>query len=121
MKQKPPRNAARGAFSFLELQVALVLFGIALAGLVPLVVMQSKHLKRIEGRLDHRTTYYLAPSSDDWASKLGAPATIETTDPGEGSSSPATNPVYELNVLSFDRSATSETVQARVGLIEIPD
>ncbi len=71
-----------GGFSFLELQVAFVLLGIALAGLIPLVVMQSKHLKKLEARLDHEETHYLAPSTDEWARKLGVAASIELEDPG---------------------------------------
>src|SRR3972149_1390366 len=39
--------APRRGFSLLELQVAFVLFGIALAGLGPLVVMQSRQLQRL--------------------------------------------------------------------------
>lgn len=77
-------------FSFLELQVAFVLLGIALAGLIPLVVMQSKHLKRLEARLDHQTTHYLAPSTDEWARKLGVAASIELEDPGPLPSPPVT-------------------------------
>ena len=77
-----PKIAARPGFSFLELQVAFVLFGIALAGLCPLVVMQSKQLRQLENRLDDQTTYYLVPSTDAWAGKLGAAASIATEDPG---------------------------------------
>jgi prepilin-type N-terminal cleavage/methylation domain-containing protein len=46
------KQSTRRGFSFLELQVALILLGIALAGLIPLVVMQSKQLKLIEQRWD---------------------------------------------------------------------
>jgi len=75
-------DGMRAAFSFLELQVAFVVFGIALAGLCPLVMMQSKQLAKIDGWLSPQTTYYLVPSSDAWARKLGAVAMIQTLDPG---------------------------------------
>lgn len=73
---------ARPGFSFLELQVAFIVFGIALSGLYPLVVMQSRQLKKIEDRFNDQTAYYLVPASDPWARKLGAAATIQTQDPG---------------------------------------
>ncbi|MBN1590906.1 MAG: type II secretion system protein [Pirellulales bacterium] len=95
---KSPRlsNADRPGFSFLELQVALILLGIAFAALVPLVVMQQRQLKELERLHDHHTTgdvertdyvpttYYLTPvviqdrtpSAGRWARKLGARAMI---------------------------------------------
>ena len=73
---------ARRAFTLLELQVAFIVFGFALAGLYPLVIMQSKQLTKIESRFNPATTYYLTPSSDEWARKLGATATRSATDPG---------------------------------------
>jgi prepilin-type N-terminal cleavage/methylation domain-containing protein len=81
MPGKPLNDPLRAGFSFLELQVALVIFGIALAGLGPLVVMQSRQLGKLESRFDHRTTHYLVPSSSAWARKLGASASICTEAP----------------------------------------
>jgi hypothetical protein len=114
------RRATRDGFSFLELEVSLVLLGIALAGLVPLGVMQSKQIKNLESRLDHRSTYYLAPSSNVWARKLGAGATIETEQPG---TAPSSEPEkhYALTVLALTKSLTSETVSVRVQAEEIPE
>jgi hypothetical protein len=76
------RRIGRPGFSILEFQVALVLFGLALSGLYPLVVMRSRQLKKFEERLSPQTTYYLVPSPDLWAQKLGAAATMQTQDPG---------------------------------------
>ena len=78
----------RHGFSLVELQVAFVVFAIAVAGLGPLVVMQSKHLKKIEDRFNPKTTYYLVPSSDEWARKLGAGASVKTQDPGPAPAPP---------------------------------
>lgn len=78
MRKRHPR----AGFSFVELQVAFVVFAISMAGLCPLVVMQSKHLKRIEGRFSHNNTYYLKPSNDAWARKLGTGASLLTSNPG---------------------------------------
>lgn len=82
MKRKSLKYAFRPGFSFLELQVAFVLLAIALAGLGPLVVMQSRQLKTLESRFSDQTTHYLVPPEDAWAAKLGAPAAVETEDPG---------------------------------------
>ncbi|MCR4412673.1 MAG: prepilin-type N-terminal cleavage/methylation domain-containing protein, partial [Thermoguttaceae bacterium] len=60
------------AFSMVELQVALALLGIALAGVVPLVVVQSKQIRRLEAHLDDDVTYYVTPPPERWASRLGA-------------------------------------------------
>lgn len=82
MSFNPSKYTLRIGFSLLELQVAFVVFGIALAGLGPLVVMQSRQVRELESRFDDQTTYYLVPSTDAWARKLGAAASIETEDPG---------------------------------------
>src|SRR5438876_6947711 len=81
-KPRSPDRLPRAGFSFLELQVAFVIFGIALAGLYPLVVMQSRHLKALDARFSPQTPYYLIPSTDEWARKLGAAASVKTQDPG---------------------------------------
>src|SRR5262245_24446757 len=81
-RQRTTAPRYRAGFSFLELQVSFVIFGIALAGLFPLVVMQSRHLEKVEARLKPRTPYYLIPSTDEWARKLGAAARVMTQDPG---------------------------------------
>src|SRR5436305_435318 len=77
----PTTSQPRRGFSLMELQVALVVFGIGLGGLCPLVVMQSRQLKNYQSRLDPRTAYYLVPSADIWARKLGASASLLTQVP----------------------------------------
>jgi hypothetical protein len=69
----------RSGFTYLELEVAFLLFAIALSGLVPLAVVQSRQARKIEGRLDPQQTHYLAPSPHGWARKLGAGAAIRAT------------------------------------------
>jgi len=72
----------RRGFSYLELVVAMALFGIALSGTTRLVVMQSRQVSALEKRLNFDGTTYLVPSEDVWARKLGAATTIESVDPG---------------------------------------
>ncbi len=77
-------------FSYLEMVVALALFGIALTGTTRLVVMQSRQISKLERRLNYQTTSYLVPSADAWARKLGAAAAIESVDPGSSPPPPVT-------------------------------
>jgi prepilin-type N-terminal cleavage/methylation domain-containing protein len=114
-------SVSRRGFTLLELTVALLLFGIAMSGLFPLVVMYSRVLKSLEQRpkpLSVDTDSYayrvanptewhqvpatpaapnsgewvrrwylvpasdgLAPSSDAWARKLGADASVNLVTP----------------------------------------
>ena len=104
MRKLVTHNMIRSGFSALELQVALLLLGIALAGMVPLVVMQTKQVKSLENRWDPDWTeeqqasdywidpylaykdgpvYYLVPAevsscslANPWARKFGAPARL---------------------------------------------
>jgi hypothetical protein len=122
--RKPPDDVGfwtsgrkrRGGFSILELQVALVVFGIALTGLCPLVVMQTRHVKNLQAMLNPQTVYYLVPSSDLWTGKLGAAATVTSqyvapTPPG----TPPTQ-VNQVQILSLDKSLTGEIVTAHVSV-----
>ncbi len=77
-------------FSYLEMMVALTLFGVALTGTTRLVVMQSRQISKVEGRLNFQGTSYLTPSADAWARKLGAAAAIEIVDPGPAPPPPVT-------------------------------
>jgi hypothetical protein len=65
----------------LEFEVALVLLGIALTGLFPLVAIYSKGIATIERRLPLQAACYVLPSSDAWARKLGAAATVTAIPP----------------------------------------
>jgi hypothetical protein len=102
MRRPRPRDdrRRRAGFSLLEVQVAFVVLGIALAGIGPLVVMQLRLTKKIEARLDPKAVHYLIPPGGDfrldttstppqvvgfasssgreeaWARKLGAAASV---------------------------------------------
>lgn len=106
-------QTGRPAATLLELQVAMVVFGIALMGLCPLVIMQSKQLRKMQTWMQPQTTYYLVPSNNIWARKLGAVATMQTTLPaGQSTSNPTI--VNVVTIVSIDRSLTSEQVTAHV-------
>jgi hypothetical protein len=65
----------------LEVEVSMIVFGIALAGLAPLSVIQMKQIRTLQARIEPDTRYYLVPASDAWARRLGAAATRTTTLP----------------------------------------
>ncbi len=87
----------RRGFSMLEFQVALILLGIALAGLFPLVAIYSKGVAKLEDRMYNEGVMtlpdpltlqdrqpiqgYLVPNSNIWARKLGAAAQLTTIAP----------------------------------------
>src|SRR5258708_38431116 len=98
-------NYGRRGVSLLELQVAFVLFGILLSGLVPLTVMQLRQLKKFEDRLKPDTTYYLLPANDAWARKLGAAATMLNSPPDPVTPRAAAGAVNEISILSLDKAS----------------
>jgi prepilin-type N-terminal cleavage/methylation domain-containing protein len=108
------RARGRCGFSVLELSVAMVVFGIVLAGLCPHAVMHIKHLRRLESRFSPQTTYYLAPSMDRWVRKLGATATLYSSDPGAMTPTADPPPINEVAITSVEKSMTSEEVTVRV-------
>jgi hypothetical protein len=110
------RPRGRSAFSLLELQVAFVVFGIALTGLCPLVVMQTRHVKSLEARLNPQTVHYLVPSSDLWTAKLGAAATVTSQFVAPTPPPTPPTPVNQVQILSLDKSLTSEIVTAHVSV-----
>jgi hypothetical protein len=81
MRHRYSRSCQRDAFSYLEMQVALVLFAFALASLAPLVIVQSRQARHLQEMLATDTTHYFVPSDDRWARKLGAGAELETVEP----------------------------------------
>ncbi len=101
---RAPRRR-RAGFTLLETQVAFVLLGIALAGVCPLVVVQSKLSRKIAGGFDPQTSYFgasktytLVPASDPWARKLGVAASIVQT---AGGSQPQGNPALPAYVVTI--------------------
>jgi len=78
-----PRASAsrRRGFSYLETQVAAVLFMLTLSGVVPLFVIQTRQLSRIETRFEPAKTQYLNQPEGYWAKKIGAPAILSDKPP----------------------------------------
>jgi len=114
MQERVAPPHPRPGYSFLEVQVAFVLLGIALSGLVPLIVMQSKQLRHVEARFRDGTEHHLAPSPSEWASKLGAAASVATPDAKLRLPSVTGDVVHDIDVLSMEKSLVQETVQVRV-------
>ena len=104
----------------MELQTAMVIFGIVVAGLAPLVVMQLRQLKKLEQRLSDQTTYYLAPASDLWARKLGAAAAISATAPAAPDAPGVVNPANNVKILSLEKSFADDEMTVHVSLAPVP-
>jgi hypothetical protein len=94
--------------------VALVLFGIALAGLGPLVVMQSKQVQKLQSRLNPQTTYYLVPAADPWTRKLGAGVSLVTQLPAASPPTGQPTSVNQVTIQSLAKSLVSQSVTAQV-------
>jgi hypothetical protein len=103
-RNRPVRPAAaRRAFTFTEFTVALVVFAVALTGLLPLVTIMSRDLQPMSGGASspardfsnsdcpvaarRPTTWYVTPSDDLWACKLGAGAMLSGTAPSSSTPS----------------------------------
>jgi hypothetical protein len=102
-----------------EVQIALVLFGVSLAGLGPYTVMYIKQLGVLEQRFSPATEYYLVPSSDAWRRKLGASASLAELDPGTLTPVDVVSPTQNtVTIDSVERSASGEQVTAYVRVQE---
>ena len=117
-----PRTLFRwSGFSMVEVQVALVLFGVALAGIGPYMVMYTKQLRNLQQRFHPQTTYYLVPATDSWTRRLGAAAALASQDPGSlppaGAQPPPQN---TIEIDSLDHSLANEEVTAHVTVQTVP-
>jgi hypothetical protein len=98
-----------------EVQIALVIFGVALSGLAPYMVMYTKQLRKVQQRYNPDSTYYLQASPDMWSRKLGIGATTTDVEPPFlGGSLPATPTVNEVQILTLDKSMANQTIGAQV-------
>lgn len=71
----------RGGATYLEVQVAFVVFMLGVSGILPLTVMQTRLARRLQDRIPADHQLYLVRSENDWAVKLGTPAALTTTPP----------------------------------------
>jgi hypothetical protein len=94
----------------------MVVFCIALTGLCPLVIMQSKQLAKMQTWMQPQTTNYLVPASNTWARKLGATATLQSTLPGPSGAGPAGTVVNAVSIISLTRNLNSQQVSVQVSV-----
>ena len=81
MADPKARTSRRRGFSYLETQVAMVLFMMTVSGVIPLFAIQTRQISRVEGRFPAGTTQYLVQPEGRWAKKLGAPALLSDQPP----------------------------------------
>jgi len=100
--------------------VAFVVFSLAVAGFGPTVVSHLRQVREIEKRFDPDNAWYLTPSADPWARKLGASAIVQTEDQQPIAPADLTPQVNDVTVLSVVRSPDSDeaTVTVRLEVIE---
>ena len=124
------RKRARRGYTLLEVQVALLLLGIGLAGVGPLVVMQLRLARKIDQGYNPLTSnfhgaaptgiptpFYLAPASSSWARKLGAAATVTATTPVPVGPDPLAS--YAVSIVApAATNAASDTVSLTVSVTQ---
>lgn len=106
MSHSSARTSRRRGFSYLETQVAAVLFMMTLSGVVPLFVIQTRQIARIESRFEPGKTQYLIQPEGRWAKKLGAPALLSDKPPEP--SAPTIDPYFEITVDDRDEGYTEK-------------
>jgi hypothetical protein len=72
-------NFFRRAYSFIELQIAMVILAIGLLSFAGLYRVYSRQTDYIEPNNMSSPTYYIVSQSNSWMRKLGAPAQMELT------------------------------------------
>ncbi|HEX4132270.1 MAG TPA: hypothetical protein VHZ24_19725 [Pirellulales bacterium] len=104
----------RRGVSMIEVQAAMVIFGLALSGLAPCMVMYTKHLRSLEQRFDPGTTYYLVPAGDLWSRKLGIAATVTSQAPEAPSGGTISPTVNAVEIVSVTKSLANQQASAHV-------
>ncbi|WP_152054029.1 hypothetical protein [Tautonia marina] len=104
---RPP--IARRGSTYLEVQVAFAVLGVALAGLAPIVASQTRLITRIEQTISTDTINYLVPaqhlgaSENRWLRKLGFDATLSANPPATA----LAPPIDRANSVSIRSSSLS--------------
>ncbi|MFI5460975.1 MAG: prepilin-type N-terminal cleavage/methylation domain-containing protein [Isosphaerales bacterium] len=121
---------ARAGYSLPEAMVAFVLLGIGLAGVCPLVVMQSRMSRKVALGLDPGSahfgagaTFSLVPACDGWARKLGVAASFQKgSDPLPTATAPApvVVPYVVAIVAPIEKSPDGQAVTIHVSVTASP-
>ena len=103
----------------LEIEVALVLLGLALTGLFPLVTIHCRGLAALGTRVIPTSTAYLMPAADPWArnSRTAPRSSWACTAPASSSPAAGAAPppaaVNSVQIISFQHALGSQQVSAR--------
>lgn len=114
------RSARRSGSTYLEVQVAFAVLGVALAGLAPVVVSQLRMTERVEDLLPSDVQLYFAPMTDPWARKLGIDADLLAVDPGPSAGESGTTPVNTVEVVLADVGGLDDLASVEVLVEKIP-
>ncbi len=74
-----PTVHSRVATSFLEVQISIVLLGIATASMAPVMVTQLRQSNRLQEQLPENIVHYVNTPTNPWTARLGGRASLTTT------------------------------------------
>jgi hypothetical protein len=115
------RSARRRGSTYLEVQVAFAVLGVALAGLAPVVVAQLRMTERVEDLLPSEVQLYFTPMTDPWARKLGIDTALMAIDPGPAAEGSGTTPVNTVEIVLADVGGLDDLASVEVLVEEIPE
>jgi hypothetical protein len=119
----PAPHARRGS-TYLEVQVAFAVLGVALAGLAPIVASQTRLITQIEDTISTDAVNYLVPaqhlgaSENLWLRKLGFDATLSTSPP-VSDLEPPTDRANSVSILSSSLSLIGSNARVEVSVTPI--
>ena len=109
------RKFFAGGFSFVELQIAMVILAIGLWGFAGLFKVYSRQTDYIEQSSMPVSTYYIVSQSNKWMKRLGTPAEMEQTAGGEAWEPDVNdNRTYSIQLNSYSKDFNLRRESANV-------
>jgi hypothetical protein len=114
------RRFFAGAFSLVELQIALVILAVGLlsfAGLFRVYSLQTSYIEQISLPV---STYYIVSQSNRWMQQLGVPADMEQTAGQSGWTPPVSgDKAYRIRLNSLSKDFDNSLADANVTLEDV--
>ena len=119
-KAKPVCWKFKGAFSLLEVQIAMIVLALGLLGLVATLRMHSRQMEVAESWCREDAEYYIVSQSNIWMQQLDMPAEL-TTDSNSISWEPPVSGEthYQVELESFELNPENRTASAEVKLKKV--
>lgn len=111
-----------GAFSFLELQITLVILSMGLMSFAGLYRVYSLQTAYIEKTHQSASTYYVVSQANRWMRQLGVPAEMEQTAGAVSWTPPVSSGTkYRIRLDSFSRDFEQSRAVAEVTMEDISE